>query len=159
AGFGRIVGIGGLSVRPRLCAALLLALAPAGLLAQQPATLTGRVTTVAGAPLSGAQVTIEQLGAGATTRGDGTYTILIPAPRVPTAAVAVTARLIGYKAKTTEISFTGGSAQQDFALPDNPLQLGEVVVTGAGTVSEVEKLGTVRSSIDSSAIQNSAEQN
>jgi TonB-linked SusC/RagA family outer membrane protein len=158
AGFGRMAGSGGLGARSRLCAAL-VALAPTGLLAQQPATLTGRVTTVAGAPLSGAQVTIEQLGAGATTRGDGTYTILIPAPRVPTAPVAVTARLIGYKAKTAEINFAGGSAQQDFTLPDNPLQLGEVVVTGAGTVSEVEKLGTVRSSIDSSAIQNSAEQN
>ena len=29
-------------------------------------------------------------------------------------------------------------------LEANPLQLGEVVVTGAGTATEVEKLGNVR---------------
>ena len=42
---------------------------------------------------------------------------------------------------------------------DNPLQLGEIVVTGAGTVSEVEKLGTGRSSVDSLSIVRSAEPN
>ncbi|HET9463967.1 MAG TPA: SusC/RagA family TonB-linked outer membrane protein, partial [Gemmatimonadales bacterium] len=70
-----------------------------------------------------------------------------------------TARLVGYKARSAQVSLSTGSAVQDFTLPDNPLQLGELVVTGAGTVSEVEKLGTGRSSVDSLSLIRSAEPN
>jgi TonB-linked SusC/RagA family outer membrane protein len=135
------------------------ALLPASLAAQQPAVITGRVTNASGTPLANAQVTVQQLGIGAATRGDGSYTVLVPAARIPTGPVAVTARLIGYKLGTTQVSLEGGSATADFALADNPLQLGEVVVTGAGTASEVEKLGTVRDRVDSTLIQRSGEQN
>ncbi|HEV2084091.1 MAG TPA: TonB-dependent receptor plug domain-containing protein, partial [Gemmatimonadales bacterium] len=136
-----------------------LVLLPGVTLAQQPATLTGRVTTEAGQPLSSAAVVIEQLGAGATTRADGSYTILIPGARVPSGPVTVTARLVGFKARSAQVDLTSGSAVQDFNLPDNPLQLGEIVVTGAGTATEVEKLGTGRSSVDSQAIVRSNESN
>jgi TonB-linked SusC/RagA family outer membrane protein len=104
-------------------------------------------------------VSITELGIGATSRADGSYTVLIPSARVPTSPVTVTARLIGYKVSSTQLTLTGGPATADFVLSENPLQLGEVVVTGAGTTSEVEKLGTVRNSIDSTAIQRSNEQN
>ena len=76
--FGSIARAGRLA-RSRLLAAALTALVPAGLAAQQPVTLSGRITSAAGASLAGAQVTIDQLGLGAASRGDGTYTILIPA--------------------------------------------------------------------------------
>jgi TonB-linked SusC/RagA family outer membrane protein len=132
---------------------------PGSILAQQPATLTGRVTSESGQPLPSAGVIIEQLSAGAVTRPDGSYTIQIPGARVPTGPVTVTARLVGYKARSAQVDLTTGTAVQDFTLPDNPLQLGEIVVTGAGTVSEVEKLGTGRSSVDSQAIVRSAEPN
>ena len=137
----------------------LLALLPGVMPAQQPATVTGRVTGEAGQPLPAAEVIIEQLGAGAATRPDGSYTILIPGARVPSGPVTVTARLLGYRARSARVDLSAGSAVQDFQLPDNPLQLGEIVVTGAGTVSEVEKLGTGRSSVDSLAIVRSAETN
>jgi TonB-linked SusC/RagA family outer membrane protein len=156
--FGSIARAGWLA-RSRLLPALLAALAPATLAAQQPVTLTGRVTSANGAALAGAQVTIEQLGLGATSRGDGTYTILVPAPRVPSQPVSVTARLIGYKSQSSQVNLSGGPTTADFALADNPLQLGEIVVTGAGTESAVEKLGTVRSSVDSTSIQRANEQN
>jgi TonB-linked SusC/RagA family outer membrane protein len=135
------------------------ALLPAQILAQQPVTLTGRVTSDAGQPLASAGVIIEQLSAGAVTRPDGSYTILIPGARVPSGPVTVTARLVGYKARTAQVDLSSGSTTQDFTLPDNPLQLGELVVTGAGTVSEVEKLGTGRSSVDSLSIVRSSEPN
>lgn len=152
---------GRLWARSRLRAAALLALLPAGLAAQQtPSTVvTGHVTNSAGRPLAAAQVVIEQLGVGGTSRGDGTYTILVPGARVPSGPVTVTAKLIGYKAQSTQVTLTGSSTTADFTLSDNPLQLGEIVVTGAGTESSVEKLGTVRNSVDSTAIQNSHEQN
>ncbi|HMH54936.1 MAG TPA: SusC/RagA family TonB-linked outer membrane protein, partial [Gemmatimonadales bacterium] len=153
--------LSGMARRPLLGAWVLAAFAllPGQILAQQPATLTGRVTSEAGQPLSSAAIVIEQLGAGATTRGDGSYTILIPGARVPSGPVTVTARLVGFKARSAQVDLSSGSAVQDFSLPDNPLQLGEIVVTGAGTASEVEKLGTGRSSIDSQAIVRSNESN
>jgi TonB-dependent SusC/RagA subfamily outer membrane receptor len=73
--------------------------------------------------------------------------------------VTLTARLIGYKPKSVPFVLVAGQEERDFALAPNPLQLGEIVVTGAGTVSEVEKLGTVRSFVDSAAIVQSGEQN
>jgi len=135
------------------------ALLPAGLAAQQPAVITGHVTSASGTPLANAQVTVQQLGIGATSRGDGSYTVLVPAARIPTGPVTVTARLIGYKLGTAQVSLEGGSATADFALADNPLQLGEVVVTGAGTEASTDALGTVRNYIDSTSIQRANEQN
>ncbi|MEP7227371.1 MAG: TonB-dependent receptor plug domain-containing protein, partial [Gemmatimonadales bacterium] len=136
-----------------------VALLPGQTAAQQPATLTGRVTAESGQPLGSAGVIIEQLSAGAVTRPDGSYTIIVPGARVPSGPVTVTARLVGYKARSAQVNLSSGPAVQDFTLPDNPLQLGELVVTGAGTVSEVEKLGTGRSSVDSLSIVRSGESN
>ena len=136
-----------------------VALLPGAVQAQQPTTLTGKVTSEQGEPLPSAGVIIEQLGAGAVTRPDGSYTILIPGARVPSGPITVTARLVGYKARSAQVDLSAGSATQDFTLADNPLQLGEIVVTGAGTVSEVEKLGTGRSAVDSLSIVRSSETN
>jgi TonB-dependent SusC/RagA subfamily outer membrane receptor len=138
---------------------LMLLLLPATAAAQGPVTVTGKVTTESGQPLASAGVMIEQLGAGTVTRSDGTYSIVIPAARVPADSVTVTARLVGYKARSAVVSLAAGSAQQDFSLADNPLQLGEIVVTGAGTATEVEKLGTGRTAVDSQTIVRSNESN
>jgi TonB-linked SusC/RagA family outer membrane protein len=147
------------TLRQLLLVAGLAALLPAALLAQQPALITGHVTNSGGAPLSGAQVSLPSLGIGGTSRGNGSYTILLPAARIPNGPLTVTARLIGYKLASTEVSLTGGSATADFVLAEDPLRLTEVVVTGAGTATEVEKLGTVRNNIDSAAIVAANEQN
>ncbi len=136
-----------------------VALLPGQAIAQEQVTLTGRVTAESGQPLGSAGVIIEQLSAGGVTRPDGSYTIIVPGARVPSGPVTVTARLVGYRARSAQVNLSSGPAVQDFTLPDNPLQLGELVVTGAGTVSEVEKLGTGRSSVDSSTIVRSAEPN
>src|SRR3954468_22732080 len=136
-----------------------LGLLPRVTLAQQPVTLTGKVTSDAGQPLASAGVNIEQLGAGAVTRPDGSYTILIPGARVPSGPVTVTARLVGDKARSAQVDLSSGTAVQDFSLADNPLQLGEIVVTGAGTATEVEKLGTGRTAVDSQTIVRSNESN
>jgi TonB-linked SusC/RagA family outer membrane protein len=127
--------------------------------AQQPVILTGVVTNAAGTPLGGATVTIEQLSLAATSRGDGNYTLLVPAARVPTTPVLVTARRIGQRSQGVQLTLRAGTQTQDFLLADNPLRLGEIVATGAGTVSAVEKLGTGRSYVDSTAIIRSNEQN
>ncbi|MGH9263002.1 MAG: TonB-dependent receptor plug domain-containing protein, partial [Acidimicrobiales bacterium] len=58
-----------------------------------------------------------------------------------------------------QVALAPGALTRDFALEANPLQIGEIVVTGAGTVAAAEKLGNVRNSVDSSLIQRSHESN
>jgi TonB-linked SusC/RagA family outer membrane protein len=136
-----------------------LTLLPGILAGQEPARITGRVTDDNGKPVSGAVVSIPALGAGATTRPDGEYAILVPGARVQGQTVALTARGIGYKPQSVQVTVSEGATTQDFTLASNPLQLGELVVTGAGTASEVEKLGTARNYVDSTTITNSHESN
>jgi TonB-linked SusC/RagA family outer membrane protein len=126
--------------------------------AQQPVAVTGHVKSEEGLPLAGATVSIPALNVSTTSRPDGSYGLLVPAGQEGK-PVALTVRAIGFKPQTTEITISPGGVVQDFGLAANPLQLGEIVVTGAGTVSEVEKLGSVRNSVDSSLITRSNEAN
>ena len=144
---------------PRRILAALAALGlPAALLAQAPATISGTVTREDGSPLPGATAAIPTLGLGATTRPDGRYAIIIPANRAQGQSATLSIRAIGYKPQIREVTLSGDQTF-DFALAPNPLQLGELVVTGAGTETEVEKLGNVRNNVDSSLIARSNETN
>jgi TonB-linked SusC/RagA family outer membrane protein len=136
----------------------LLGVARAGA-AQQPTTVTGHVNRDDGTPLAGASVTLSGLGISTTSRADGSYGLLVPPGRADGQKEPLTVRAIGFKPQTIEITLAPGGVVQDFGLANNPLQLGEIVVTGAGTVSEVEKLGSVRNSVDSSLINRSNEPN
>ena len=128
--------------------------------AQELTTVSGRVTSAGGAPLAGASVGIPALDVGAIADASGNYRFTIPGARVTPQPVAVTARVIGYQPQTVQVTLTsGGTATQNFTLTQNPLRLGEVVVTGAGTVSSAERLGTVRTSIDTTAIRRANEPN
>jgi TonB-linked SusC/RagA family outer membrane protein len=144
--------------RSLLVLALLLA-SPMAVHAQAPLTISGRVTSAGGAPLTAASVYITSLSVGAQTREDGRYSFTIPAARVTGQRVTLTARQIGYKPQDVEIVLSSGALTQDFNLVPNPLQLGEVVVTGAGTMTEVEKLGSVRNSVSAELIEKSNEAN
>jgi TonB-linked SusC/RagA family outer membrane protein len=141
----------------RFFATAAMSLVPALALAQQPAVISGQVNGDNGRPLAGATVGIAQLGLGATTRDDGRYTILVPANRVSGQQVQLTARAINYKPQSVSVTLSDGQITQDFSLVANPLQLGEVVVTGAGTESSVEKLGNVRNNVSSQDIERSQE--
>jgi len=144
-----------------LLAGLLIA-GPArpGLLgAQQPVTITGRVTNDAGAPLSLASVYIEALGLGTQTAEDGRYQLTVPAARVTGQQISLGVRAIGFRNTSALITLTGGSLSKDFTLVANPLRLGEVVVTGSGTSTTVEKLGNTINSVKSEEVQKSNEPN
>jgi TonB-linked SusC/RagA family outer membrane protein len=147
------------ALRGFFASAAAVALLPLCVAAQQPAVITGHVTGEGGRPVANASVAITQLGLGSNTREDGTYTILVPAARATGQQTTLTVRAINYKPQTAQVTLSEGQITQDFTLAPNPLQLGEVVVTGAGTTSEVEKLGTVRNYVDSTAIVKSQEQN
>jgi TonB-linked SusC/RagA family outer membrane protein len=143
-----------------LSALLVLLGLPALVLAQQPATLSGHVKGPDGNPISGASVLIPSLNLGTTARYDGSYALLIPAGRYQAGqAVSVTVRALNYKPHTQLVTLAEGIVNEDVTLEANPLQIGELVVTGGGTVSSVEKLGSVRNYVDSSLIRKSAEPN
>jgi TonB-linked SusC/RagA family outer membrane protein len=146
----------GRSVRSVLAVVAAVLALPAFAAAQDGVTVSGRVTSDAGAPLASASVLVDGMGVGTITRDDGRYSFIVPAARARGQQAQLTAKLIGYKAKSVTITLAG-SINQDFVLESNPLQLGVVVVTGAGTTSAVEKLGNVINSVDSSAIQRSNE--
>jgi len=121
-----------------------LAVLPGRATGQQPVTVTGRVMSAAGIPLVFVDVRIPELALGALTRDNGVYTIVVPGARVSNQQVTVVARVLGYKSQSLKVTLSSGTVTQDFTLAPNPLQLGEVVVTGAGTTSASEKLGHVR---------------
>ncbi len=149
----------GRSVRSVIAVVCALIALPAYAVAQDAVTITGRVTSAeGGAPLGTASVTVEGLGSVTLTRDDGRYSLVVPAARAHGQQATITARLIGYKAKVATITLAG-NVTQDFALDVNPLRLGEIIVTGAGTTSSIEKLGTAVSTVDSSLITKSHESN
>ncbi len=146
-------------VRTLLTTAVLLGGVSTSLLAQG-ATISGRVTGDNGQPLPGVSVFVQGMGVGSTTDGQGRYTFAVPSGRAQGQAATLTARRIGYTARTVQIALAAStSVTQDFLLTANPLQLGEIVVTGAGTTTAVEKLGNVRNAVDSTAIVKSNETN
>ena len=130
-----------------------------GAMAQQGATVTGKVTGEGGSPVAFASVVLVGMGLGATTREDGVFSIAVPAARVTNQRVDVTARAIGYQAVTRPVTLSSGTVTVNFTLTVNPLRLGEVVVTGAGTASSIERLGAVVSTVKSEEIVKSNELN
>jgi hypothetical protein len=80
-----------------------VALLPGVILAQEPATITGRVTDQNGAAIPSATVAIPAMGLGATTRQNGEYTIILPGARLQSQTMTLTARVIGFD--TTSGSF------------------------------------------------------
>src|SRR5262245_19874754 len=134
------------SLRGMLTGSALLLL-PVFARAQDAATITGRVTTTGNAPVGSVTVSIPELGVGTFTSEAGSYSMTVPAGRVNRQTVTITARRVGYKQQQARITINPGPITQDFLLEANPLQLGEVVITGAGTATSVEKLGNVRNTV------------
>jgi len=148
-----------LIVRGWLAATGLAGLVAARAHAQEPVTITGKVTSDAGLPLGQVEVALPAFGLGTLTRDEGVYTLVVPGARVSGQTVTLVARRLGYKSQSAQVTLTAGGVSHDFALAANPLQLGEVVVTGAGTATETEKLGNVRNSVSSDLIAKSGEAN
>jgi TonB-linked SusC/RagA family outer membrane protein len=140
-------------IRRLLALGASLALVSAQARAQQSTTISGTVTGENAAPVSGASVFLEGMGLGTQTDPDGRYTFTVPAARATGQQATLTARRIGLKPESRQVTLRpGATLTENFTLAANPLQLGEVVVTGAGTTTSSERIGTVRTAVDSQAI-------
>ena len=125
-----------------LSALAVLALAPLAALAQQQEGLiTGKVTSDAGAPIAGAQVYVEKMNIGTTTKEDGTYRFVIPAARATGQQASLSVKLIGFKPKSVLIALKQGEQTVDFVLSAQAVVLQQVVITGEGIITTNEKLG------------------
>ncbi len=123
------------------------------------ATLSGKVTSDRGTPIQYASVAITALGIGTQTDAAGNYSVVIPAARLTGRPAQVEARAIGYKRTFRTVTLSAGALRADFTLETNPLQLGEIIVTGSGTSNVREKLGTVVSTVRGDDIRKAAEVN
>ena len=134
------------------------ALTAATVAAQSATTVTGRVTSDAGVPLGAATVFLQGLNLGTQTNDDGAYSFIVPAGRATGATATLTARVIGYTARSVSIALNPGTTiNQSFTLPINPFRLGEVVVTGAGMSTTRERVGVTINSVDSGLIRRASE--
>jgi hypothetical protein len=117
----------------------------------QSATISGRVTSDAGAPLASASVVLQGANIGTITHGDGSYSLSVPASFAKGQTVSLVAKLIGYKAAVAPITLDSAPVAHDFVLNSNPLGLSEVTITGEGTTSPSEKLGAAAADSASAA--------
>ena len=77
-----------LIVRGWLAATGLAGLVAARAHAQEPVTMSGKVTSDAGLPLGQVEVALPTLGLGALSRDDGAYTLVVPSLYSPPFATA-----------------------------------------------------------------------
>src|SRR5205814_8568895 len=85
----------------------------------------------------GAIVAIPTLRGGARSNGDGRYQLVAPGS---TGAVTLTARLIGFKTQSVQVSLTGSDVTQDITLEEGAIELESKVVTALGIEREQRSL-------------------
>ncbi|MCA2990904.1 MAG: SusC/RagA family TonB-linked outer membrane protein [Gemmatimonas sp.] len=125
-------------VRRYMAAAFLILIPGTTATAQQPATVSGRVTA-AGAPLGGAQVGIVELGVGSVTDAQGRFTFTVDPARAGGKQVTVLARTIGYRPVKHLVTLTAGRNEQNFDLEKDVLNLEAVVTTGVSDATSQKK--------------------
>ncbi|MFB3111201.1 MAG: TonB-dependent receptor plug domain-containing protein, partial [Gemmatimonadales bacterium] len=120
-------------------AAALLAV-PSGILAQQSATVSGRVTDQGtGQPLQGARLFLEGTNRQATTDDEGRYQLR----NVPDGQVTIRVIAIGYESLSSLFTVTGGIGTADFALTPAVISLDRLVVTATGETRKREVVNAV----------------
>src|SRR6476661_3235724 len=87
----------------------LIGLTASAALAQDATRVSGRVVSDAGVPIVGASVFIPGMGLGTTTADDGTYSFTVPASRANGQTATLTARILGYTARSATITLSSGA--------------------------------------------------
>ncbi|MDZ7292291.1 MAG: TonB-dependent receptor [candidate division KSB1 bacterium] len=138
---------------PLLVITLLILLSPVFALAT--GSIAGKVTDrKTGEPLPGANVVVKGTSFGAATSLDGSYSI----PNLQAGTYTVVVSYVGYRTQTLEVQVRDNEqATASFALREDILSLGEVVVTGISsrTAKEVAEVAVARVAVTDYTAQNS----
>jgi TonB-linked SusC/RagA family outer membrane protein len=120
----------------RACALAALVCAAGAAAAQQPGTITGRVTdATTGRPVPSAQVRVVGSNTSALTGEAGTYTLR----NVPAGPATVRVLVIGYAERSQPVTVQAGeSATLNFQLQASAVGLAPVVVTATGEQRRIE---------------------
>lgn len=134
-----------------------LAFAPIQQVLLAQGTITGRVTTEANQPLSGAQILAVGATATAITGEDGKYTLR----NVRAGSIDVQVLHVGYKSQKKVVNVAAGSsAEVNFQLATALVQLTEIVTTATGQQRKVElgnaiaTLGDVSKTVENTEVSN-----
>ncbi len=87
--------------------------------------VSGRVTGPGGTPLAYATIFVQQTGSGTTTNEEGYYEI-----RLDPGHYTLVFQFLGYRTEAREISVGRQFERLDVSLEEQPVQLGEVLVSG-----------------------------
>jgi TonB-linked SusC/RagA family outer membrane protein len=136
-----------------------MALLPAAAAAQGGATISGRVVSEGGTPLGNASVILQGTKFGTLTKEDGTYSFTVPADNVTGQSATLSARLLGYKASSADITLSAGTITHDFTLTVSAIQLEGVVVTALGIQREKRSLGVAQQSVNAAELSQAREPN
>lgn len=120
----------------------------------QSMVFTGTVTSN-GQPLGGASVGLIELGTGATTALDGSYSFTISVAQNAGRSMTLRARALGYTPKQGAVTLAAGSVVKDFELAKDVLNLEQVVVTGVGDATSTKKTAFSVGVVDASQIKES----
>lgn len=117
---------------------ILALLAATSLIAQQNATIRGRVTIASdGSALPGATVAIDELNLRTVSDAQGQYELIVPASQVHGQSVRLSVTMEGFQPRTSNVTLTGTALTHDF-----PLKLGfgqEITVGSRAVGAEQEK--------------------
>jgi len=114
-------------------------------LAQNTATITGKVLDKKGAPVPFAYVVSDTLNIGAMCGEDGSFKI----ERVPAGKRRITAHTMGYLPQTKNITLTAGQAYTlSFDLAEETKNLDEVVLKGQSETQQIRESGFAVNTIE-----------
>ena len=101
------------------------------LLSPTSGTVSGRVTTSAGAPVAGVQVAIPDLRRSTMTDSSGHYAIA----NVPAGTFSVTFQRIGYVPAVRRVTATGGDVTADVTMRESVIELTGIQVTASANAT------------------------
>jgi TonB-linked SusC/RagA family outer membrane protein len=120
--------------------------------AADSATVTGKVTTDAGTPISAATVSIPSLRVSATTNDAGIYRLFVPPDRFVARSDTIRVTRLGYRPATVRFTLAPGRVTVDVTLSSQAVALEQVVVTGTAGNQERRAQAAVVATIDASEV-------
>lgn len=115
----------------------------------------GKITDKRGAGLAGANLSVLNTSYGTTANLDGEYSIELPSSA---AKIILEAQYVGYKSQQKTLTQLDGTAEVNFELGYDILEMEAVVVTGTADPTQKKKLGNSIGMVAGSAVDNGSAQ-